>query len=97
MPQFFRDDYLRRLRNEVSFAALFMQLNWPHKRRESQLAFVCPECDEYRSSVNPRTNLARCFFCATNFNPIDFTMAARRCTFVEAVGYLENLLPSCQK
>jgi hypothetical protein len=93
MPEFFPDDFLRRLRNDIVFATLFSRLNWPHKVRENQLAFVCPECSEYRSAVNPRTNLARCFYCETNFNPIDFTMAARECTFVEAVRYLKPFLP----
>lgn len=37
-------------------------------------------------AVDP--NLLRCFHCETNFNPIDFTMAARECDFVEAVHYL---------
>ena len=48
----------------------------------------CPTCDESRSDLNPQENLVRCFHCETNFNPIDFTMAARRCDFVEAVHYL---------
>ena len=92
--RYFDDEFLRRLRNDVSFAVLFNWLNWPHKQREGQLAFVCPECGEYRSAVNPRTNLARCFFCQTNFNPIDFTMAAREWDFVRTVQELTDLLPA---
>ena len=53
--------------------------------------FVCPHCGESRSDLNPQENLVRCFHCQTNFNPIDFTMAARSCDFVEAVHYLLNL------
>lgn len=92
MPRFFTDSLLRRLRNDIDFARLFADLNWPHKVRNRQLAFVCPRCQECQSAVNPRTNLARCFHCETNFNPIDFTMAARDCPFVDAVCFLESYL-----
>jgi hypothetical protein len=50
--------------------------------------FVCLNCGESQSGLNPQENLVRCFHCQTNFNPIDFTMAARDCNFVEAVEYL---------
>lgn len=93
MPRYFRDDELRRFRNQIAFEKLFMQLNWPHKQRNNQLAFLCPRCGEYHSAVNPRTNLARCFQCQTNFNPIDFTIAVQHCDFVQAVHYLKPLLP----
>ncbi|MGH3514333.1 MAG: CHC2 zinc finger domain-containing protein [Pseudonocardiaceae bacterium] len=92
--RYFSDDLLRRLRNEIDFAGLFSCLNWPHKRRADQLAFLCPRCRETDSAINPRTNLARCFHCKTNFNPIDFTMKARKCDFVEAVEYLTPFLPA---
>ena len=90
----FDDDYLRRLRNEILMIVVLRDLKWPHKRREGQLAFLCPRCHEYLSAVNPRTNLGRCFFCSTNFNPIDFTMSARECDFRTAVNYLAPLLPN---
>ncbi len=92
MPRYFDDDFLRRLRNEISWQLLLEQLRWPHKQRQRQLAFLCPRCHEYLSAVNPRTNLGRCFCCQTNFNPIDFTMAVDECDFVTAVGYLKPLL-----
>jgi len=76
------------LRNEVSLLDLLRRLQWPHKRRDGQLVFVCPRCNESRSDHNPQENLIRCFYCQTNFNPIDFTMAARECEFVEAVEFL---------
>ena len=92
MPRYFDDDFLRRLRNDISWAFLLEQLRWPHKQRQGQLAFLCPRCQEYVSAVNPRTNLGRCFHCETNFNPIDFTMAVDECDFVTAVRYLEPFL-----
>ena len=88
MPQRFSDEQLRRLRNEVPFRPLLARLNWPHKTRRGQFTFLCPRCGESRSDLNPQENLIRCFHCQTNFNPIDFTMAARQCDFVEAVHYL---------
>jgi DNA primase len=88
MSKRFTDEQLRQLRNEVPIASLLARLRWPHKRRDGRLVFVCPRCGESRSDLNPQENLVRCFACETNFNPIDFTIAARRCDFVEAVAYL---------
>ncbi len=86
-------DYLRRLRNEIDFGQLFRYLSWSHKRTDGKLIFVCPQCNESQTSVNPKTNLARCFRCEKNWNPIDFTMEVYRIEFLEAVGQLKNLLP----
>jgi len=91
MPRHFTDEQLRRLRNEVSLPQLLTSLAWPHRRRDGQLVFVCPRCSESRSDLNPQENLLRCFHCETNFNPIDFTILARQCDFVEAVHYLLGL------
>ena len=88
MSKRFSDESLRRLRNHVSWSRLLAKLNWPHKRREGQLVFLCPSCQEYRSAVNRKTNLGRCFHCERNFNPIDITMTIQDCDFVEAVTYL---------
>jgi hypothetical protein len=92
MPRYFDDGFLRRLRNDISWELLLEQLRWPHKQRQGQLAFLCPSCGEYLSAVNPRTNLGRCFRCERNFNPIDFTMVAEKCDFVDAVAFLKPLL-----
>lgn len=86
--------YLYRLRNEVPFAGLFRKLDWPYKRVGAQLRFVCPTCSELQTSVNPATNLARCFRCQRNWNPIDFTMTITNCEFLQAVAQLEDLLPN---
>ena len=96
MPRYFSDDFLRRLRNDISWPSLLEQLGWPHKQRHGQLAFLCPRCHEYVSAVNPRTNLGRCFYCLRNFNPIEFTMTVQQCDFVAAVHYLEPLLRASQ-
>lgn len=91
MMKRFTDEQLWRLRNEVPLRALLAKLKWPHKARSGQLTFVCPCCGESRSDLNPQANLLRCFHCQRNFNPIDFTMAARDCDFVQAVQFLLSL------
>ena len=89
-----RRDNLRELRNMIDFSHLFRRLVWPWKRRnDGVILFVCPECSESETSVNPKTNLARCFRCERNWNPIDFTMAVGRMEFLEAYDYLEEMLP----
>lgn len=87
----FPDALLRKLRNEVPITPLLAQLNWPHKWRDGQLICVCPICGESRTDLNPQENLLRCFLCERNFNPIDFTMAAKECRFVDAVHCLLEL------
>jgi len=84
---------LRRLRNEIPIDRLIAYLKWPHKKRDGRFVFVCPLCSETLSSTKSSTNLARCFRCATNFNPIDFTMHVHKCDFTQAVEFLKPLLP----
>jgi hypothetical protein len=87
-------EYLRRVRNEISLLSVIRALNWPHKRAEGRLRFQCPRCEFGHTSINPRTNLGRCFRCEVNFNPIDFVMVAQNYDFLTAVTYLVPLLPS---
>ena len=89
----FDDELLRRLRNEIPIDWLIKHLDWPHKRRDGRFVFVCPRCAESETAIKRETNLGRCFHCETNFNPIDFTIAARDCDFVQAVEFLLPLLP----
>ena len=53
------------------------QLNIPSKVSEGFLRFLCPLCNEFQTATNPKTNLARCFRCETNFNPIDLVMTVK--------------------
>ena len=96
MPRYFSRRLLYRIRNEIRFERLLAELQWPHKTRDGRLCLLCPECGEFLTVVNPRTNLARCFPCERNFNPIDLTMLANECDFVDAVHLLQSLLPSAQ-
>jgi len=94
MSKYFTRQLLYRLRNEIPVADLLVFLDWPNKRREGRFCFLCPRCQEFLTAVNPRTNLARCFHCETNFNPIDLVMAINDCDFVTAVHLLEGRLPA---
>ena len=90
----FPDWLLYRLRNQIPIETLIAKhLQWPSKLREGRFVFVCPCCNESLSAINPNVNLARCFRCERNFNPIDFVMSATSSDFVEAVEYLISLLP----
>jgi hypothetical protein len=82
-------DLLRRLRNDIPVAQLIKDvLDLPSKMSEGYLRFLCPLCSEFNSATNPKTNLARCFRCKRNFNPIDMVMIVRGCNFMEAVKFL---------
>lgn len=89
----YNKELLRRLRNDVPIDWLIKQLNWPHKQRDGRFVFLCPHCGEFLTAVKHDTNLARCFRCETNFNPIDFTMLVNDLAFREAVEFLRPLLP----
>jgi DNA primase len=83
---------LQNLRNDLDVVRVIARLDIPTKIRGSRLAFRCPDCGRYETSTGSDRNLARCFPCARNFNPIDLVMAQRGVTFLEAVCYLEDLL-----
>lgn len=94
MPKYFTRQLLYRIRNEIPLATLVAELQWPHKTRDGRLCLLCPRCGELIAVVNPRTNLARCFPCEVNFNTIDLTMSIKACDFVDAVHFLQPLLPA---
>ena len=67
------------------------------KISEGWFRFLCPNCGEFDTAVNPRTNLARCFRCEKNFNTIDMVMTVERLDFVAAVEYLQALPPGPER
>ncbi|MBI4606032.1 MAG: hypothetical protein HY721_29045 [Planctomycetes bacterium] len=92
MPSRYSKGVLRALRNEVPVAHLIAEiLDVPSKISESYFRFLCPLCHEFNTATNPRTNLARCFRCQRNFNPIDLVMLLRHANFTEAVQFLLEL------
>lgn len=97
MAQQISPELLRLLRNHIPINTLITStLKIPFKRSENYLRFLCPLCGDFHTATNPRTNLARCFRCQKNFNPIDMVMIVNSCSFLEAVRFLKPLLPSYQ-
>ena len=84
---------LRRLRNEIPIAVVIADfLDHPYKVSEGYFRFLCPICSEFNTATNPKTNLARCFRCNKNFNPIDMVMIVNQYSFRQAVDFLEGLM-----
>lgn len=93
MPKRYSKEFLTILRNEIPIAILISDLlELPNKVSEGYFRFLCPICSEFNTATNQKTNLARCFRCQKNFNPIDMVMAVRKINFVQAV----SLLTACE-
>ena len=82
------DQHLWSLRNEVPIDDVIRKLDLPAKEVEGYFRFLCPSCSEFHTATHPRTNLARCFRCQQNYNPIDLVMIVRKASFLQAVRYL---------
>mgnify|MGYP002636722515 CR=1 FL=1 len=92
MPNHYPKETLRKLRNEIPIPILIADiLGLPCKTAEGYFRFLCPRCNEFHTATNPKTNLARCFNCNTNFNTIDLAMLVNRQNFREAVQFLQGV------
>lgn len=92
MVQRFSKDELFRLRNHIPINDVIVHiLHLPSKTRDGYLRFLCPICSEFLTACNPATNLARCFCCEKNFNPIDLVMVVKGLNFREAVEFLQDM------
>ncbi|ETR70495.1 MAG: DnaG11 [Candidatus Magnetoglobus multicellularis str. Araruama] len=90
MSKRFNKSELYELRNFIPIETLIEnELMIPSKRTTSGFKFQCIVCNEFQTAINPRTNLARCFRCERNFNPIDITMISKKIDFVQTVNYLK--------
>ncbi len=84
MKRRFSAQELFELRNTVPVDSLIENiLNIPVKQSNGLFRFLCPVCNEFQTATNLFTNLARCFRCERNFNPIDLVMSAKGIGFVE--------------
>ena len=91
MTCYYPSALLRTLRNRIPIGNLIVQvLKLETYNRGRWLRFRCPCCGSLHTATNPKTNLARCFECRKNFNPIDMVMAAGKCSFVEGVEHLKR-------
>ena len=87
---YFTDDFLRRLRNGININEVIGALGLETRRGTDLLRFRCPLCHGFHTATNPKTNLARCFDCKVNFNPIDLVMATTGCNFIDSVEFLKK-------
>lgn len=92
----FTDGFLRRLRNDIDIDLVINRLRLERRPSKKNLRFRCPDCHGFHTATNPKTNLARCFDCKINFNPIDLVMAATARSFVETVEFLKNHITDTQ-
>ncbi len=91
MSQYYSADFLRRLRNEIPINQVIVDLlNLEVRVHPKTLRFRCPLCYNFHTATNHETNLARCFDCKKNFNPIDMVITVGNCCFVDAVKFLED-------
>ncbi len=92
MAQRYSKELLRKMRNDIPIDRLIADvLNLQNKVSEGYFRFLCPVCAEFTTAVNPKTNLARCFSCQKNFNPIDMVMAVKIYSFTQAAEYLMKI------
>jgi len=91
MDKHYSADFLRMLRNQVPINAVIIDLlNLEGRFDQQLLRFRCPLCDNFHTATNHKTNLARCFDCYKNFNPIDLVMTVGKCGFLDAVKILKK-------
>lgn len=91
MSNYYPPDFLRMMRNQIPIERLIAtMLNMEVRHTSKWLRFRCPLCHDFHTATNRVTNLARCFDCKQNFNPIDLVMAVGECSFVDAVEYLKE-------
>jgi len=85
--------HLRELRNRIEMIPLIAEvLELLCKTHDGRFRFMCPLCHDFDTAVNLDTNLARCFRCQRNFNPIDMVMTVKRYSFMQAVRFLQPIL-----
>jgi len=87
---YFTDDFLRRLRNDININEVVGALGLETRRGTGLFRFHCPLCHGFHTATNPKTNLARCFDCKVNFNPIDLVMETTGCNFINSVEFLKK-------
>ena len=91
MSKHYSANLLRMLRNQIPIDEVITDLlNLKLRNVNAILRFRCPLCHNFHTATNHDTNLARCFDCQKNFNPIDLVMTVGKCSFVDAVQLLKN-------
>jgi len=89
----FSKEELHAARNLVPMHQVITELSGlPCKAIEGVFRFLCPICGDFQTGVHEKTNLARCFRCQRNFNPIELLMESMQIGFVESVKLLQRRL-----
>ncbi len=79
------------IRNEIPIDGVIINLLKLEVRHVNEiLRFRCPVCYNFHTATKHETNLARCFDCQKNFNPIDMVITVGKCSFVDAVEFLKD-------
>ncbi len=95
MTRRFSPGELNFLRNRVPIDRVIETLLGPPSQNSNgKLSFACPICGGFDTSVNAAHNLARCFSCRRNFNPIELVMHQLKIGFVDSVKWLKNRMPA---
>ncbi len=90
MGCFYSDSFLRMIRNEVNIDKVVDLLMLETRSYRDLLRFRCPLCHQFHTATKTETNLARCFDCKINFNPIDLVMKTTSWTFIDSVEFLKK-------
>ncbi len=91
-------ELLRKLRNDIPIETLITRiLKIPSKPSEGYFRFLCPICNEFNTATKKETNIARCFRCNKNFNPIDMIMAYYGKNFLDTINFLMPILAHFNK
>ncbi len=91
MTRRFSAQELSYLRNEIPIERVIkIFLSLPTGSRSGKLSFACPVCHGSNTSINTKHNLARCFDCQQNFNPIEIVMHQLQISFVDSVKWLKQ-------
>ena len=86
---------LHDLRNKIPIRGLIEnELGVRCETESGVFRFECPMCRSFQTSVMKTENLARCFRCKVNFNPIDMVIAVKKAEFRPSADFLAELLES---
>ena len=101
MTRRFSSEELNFLRNKVPIEQVVETLpGLSNKKSNGKISFTCPICGGFDTSINAAHNLARCFACRRNFNPIELVMHQLKIDFVDSVKWLKSRMspaPAYQK
>ena len=97
MTRRFTPEELTFLRNRVPISCVIETLlDLPTRSTHGKLSFACPVCGGFDTSVKAAHNLARCFVCRQNFNPIELVMHQLKSGFVDSVKWLKKRISAPQ-